>query len=109
MNQQETAIAIRHNQQIDSAWILYFHFIKEGLSPTAALDKARDAVAVFKEWADGEYLEIPIEAEKQLFSPDTTILTEAMKQFGSMMGGAIATRLPAAPEGEGDFEDETRL
>lgn len=108
MNQQETAIAIRHNIQIDNAWILYVHFIKEGLQPNAALDKARTAVTVFKEWADGEYLEIPVEAEKQLFAPDTTILTEAMKQFGSMMGTAISERLPAAPEVEEDFEDETQ-
>lgn len=109
MNQQETAIAIRHNFQIDNAWILYVHFIKEGLSPNAAIDKARTAITVFKEWADSEYLEIPVESEKQLFAPDTTILTEAMKQFGSMMGTAISERLPAASEVKADFEDETRL
>lgn len=108
MNQQETAIAIRHNSLIDDAWILYAHFIKEGLSPNAALDKARTAITVFKEWADGEYLEIPVEAEKQLFAPDATILTEAMKQLGSMMGTAISAQFPAAPEVEADFEDETQ-
>lgn len=108
MNQQETAIAIRHNFQIDNAWILYVHFIKEGLSPNAALDKARTAITVFKEWSDGEYLEIPVEAEKQLFAPDATIIKEAMKEFGSVMGNAIFERLTAASEVETNFEDETQ-
>jgi hypothetical protein len=105
MNQQETAIALRHNSQIDEAWMLYVHFIKEGLPPAAALGKARDAVAVFKEWADGEYLEIPAEAEKQFFAPDMTGLTEAMKQLHLLMSSHFSAR----PEAGADSEDETRL
>jgi hypothetical protein len=103
MNQQETAIAMRHNSQIDDAWVLYVHFIKEGLAPEAALDKARIAIAVFKEWADSEYLEIPVEAKKELFSVPIAPIAEALKELRPLFQPSQTVYgTPAPPAATGD-------